>query len=91
MRGAGVDDRIRELVRRNERAVQVAIDLERRLDVRVEELGRDVDLRDAALDRAADVRERSSASAVKDERRVGQGLGNRLAARNVELPLKIKV
>ena len=39
MRGAGVDDRVRELVGRDERAVQVMVDLERRLDVRVEELG----------------------------------------------------
>ena len=52
MRGAGVDDRIGELVRRHERAVQIAEHLERRFDVAVQELGGDVHLGDAALDRA---------------------------------------
>ena len=67
VRRAGVDDRVGELVRRHEGPVQVAEDLERRLDVVVQELRRDVDLRDAAFDRAADIRERSSAAAVEDE------------------------
>ena len=91
VRGALVDDRVRELVGRNERAVQVTVDLERRLDVRVEELGRYVHLRDATLYRAPDVRERSSAAAMQDERRVGKSVGDCLAARDVELRLRLVV
>ena len=67
MRGACVDDRVCELVRRHEGPVQVAKDLERGLDVAVKELRRDVHLRDAGLDCPADIRERSAAAPVQDK------------------------
>ena len=91
MRGAGVDYRVRKLVWRHKPTVQVTVDLERRLDVRVEELGRDVHLRDSALYRATDVRKRSSAAAVQDKRRIRKRLSNRGAARDVELRLRLVV
>lgn len=82
--GAGVDYGVGQFVGRHEAAVEVLVDLERRLYIGMKEFRRYVDLRDTAFDRAAHVRKGRTAAAVQNQRRVGERVSNRRAARYIE-------